>query len=89
MEATGQASSEQATNGQSLTPKPQQERAKPTRGKGRPKETLKDKMIDDANGEKLQKLHSKIVGKKGKDFALLMLAWYKERMVNKTHIHPS
>lgn len=78
LEATGQASSEQATNGQSLTPKPQQERAKPTRGKGRPKETLKDKMIDDANGEKLQKLHSKMVGKKGKDFALLMLAGIKK-----------
>ena len=35
-------------------------------------------MIDDANGEKLQKLHSKMVGKKGKDFALLMLAGIKK-----------
>ncbi|WP_276908971.1 hypothetical protein [Hallella colorans] len=58
-------------------PEPQQEKAKPTRGKGRPKETLKDKMIDDANGEKLQKMHSKMNGKKGKDATLIVLACIK------------
>lgn len=47
------------------------------RGKGRPKETLKDKMIDDANGEKLQKMHSKMNGKKGKDATLIVLACIK------------
>ena len=78
LKSTGQANDGQATDGQCLTPEPQQERAKPTRGKGRPKETLKDKMIDDANGEKLQKVRSKMAGKKGKDFALLMLAGIKK-----------
>jgi hypothetical protein len=46
----------------------------PTREKGRPKETFKDKMIDDANGSKLQKIHTKLDGKKGKDAALIILA---------------
>lgn len=67
-------------NNSSLTdtiPEPQR-KPKPTRGKGRPKETLKDKMIDDANGQKLQKMHSKMDDKKGKDFALLMLACIKK-----------
>lgn len=51
----------------------QQEQPKPTRGKGRPKETLKDKMIDDANGDNLQQMHSKMNGKKGKTKALKAL----------------
>ena len=64
----------QSFNKEQATPVFQQEQPKPTRGKGRPKETLKDKMIDDANGAKLQKLHSVMKGKKGKDVALTILA---------------
>ena len=56
----------------------QQESTKPTRGKGRPKVTLKDKMIDDANGEKLRMLHTKLDGKKGKDASLIVLAAIKK-----------
>ena len=56
----------------------QQESTGPTRGKGRPKETLKDKMIDDANGEKLRMLHTKLDGKKGKDASLIVLAAIKK-----------
>lgn len=55
----------------------QQETTKLIRGKGRPKGTLKDKMIDDANGEKLKMLHTKLDGKKGKDVSLIMLAAIK------------
>lgn len=57
---------------------PQYEKPKPTRGRGRPKETLKDKMIDDADGKKLQKIHTKISGKKGKDATLIVLACIKK-----------
>ena len=58
----------------SLTqPQPEQKITKPTRGRGRPKETLKDKMIDDADGKKLQRLHEIWGGKKGKDAALIIL----------------
>lgn len=73
-----QGNNGQTTDAQSLTPEPQQEQPKPTRGRGRPKETLKDKMIDDANGEKLQKTHTKMSGKKGKDAALIILACIKK-----------
>ena len=55
----------------------QQETTKLIRGKGRPKETLKDKLIDDANGERLKMLHTKLNGKKGKDVSLIMLAAIK------------
>ena len=66
--------------------KPQQEKPNPTRPKGRPKETLKDKMIDDADGSKLQKIHTKIVGKKGKDAALIILAGIEKGwMLRPTH----
>lgn len=69
---------EQTKNAQSLNPEPQQETPKPTRGRGRPKETFKDKMIDDADGSKLKKIHTKIDGKKGKDAALIILAGIKK-----------
>lgn len=73
----------QAYNGQpekspEPQPEPQQKQPKPTRGRGRPKETFKDKMIDDANGEKLQKIHTKLDGKKGKDASLIVLACIKK-----------
>ena len=44
------------------------------RKRGRPKETLKDKMIDDADGRKQKKLHELMKGKKGKDAALVITA---------------
>lgn len=47
------------------------------RGKGRPKDTLKDKMIDDIEGEKLKKLHNIMNKKKGKDAALIILSAIK------------
>lgn len=40
-------------------------------------------MIDDANGQKLQKMHSKMDGKKGKDFALLTLACIKKGWITR------
>lgn len=61
----------------------QQETTKLIRGKGRPKETLKDKMIDDANGEKLKMLHTKLDGKKGKDVSLIILAAIKKGWLTK------
>ncbi len=63
-----------------------QKKHKATRGKGRPTETLKEKMIDDSGGQKLQRMHSKMNGKKGKDFALLMLACIKKGWITRpTH----
>ena len=69
---------------QSINPEPQpkrpkqQQKGQPARGKGRPKETLKDKMINDADGSKLQKVHTVMNGKKGKDAALIILACIKK-----------
>ena len=56
--------------------------SKSKRKRGRPKETLKDKMIkdkmiNDADGSKLQKIHKVMDGKKGKDAALIILACIK------------
>lgn len=62
--------------------KPQQKK-QPARGKGRPKETLKDKMINDADGSKLQKVHTVMDGKKGKDAALIVLACIKKGWMSK------
>ena len=47
---------------------------KPTRRRGRPTETLKDKMVNDEDGSKLQKIHVLMKGKKGKDAVLVLLA---------------
>lgn len=69
---------EKSDDTQSLNKEPQQRKSIATRDKGRPKETLKEKMIDDADGSKLQKIHTKIVGKKGKDAALIILACIKK-----------
>lgn len=66
-----------ATGHRQENPKPQQKRHKPARSKGRPKETLKDKMINDIDGSKLQKIHKVMGGKKGKDAALIILACIK------------
>ena len=54
-------------------PEPQQEQKKTTRGKGRPKETLRDKVAGN-DPEFIDKLHTLIDGKKGKDFALYIRA---------------
>lgn len=56
----------------------QQQKSQQARGKGRPKETLKEKMINDADGSKLQKVHTVMNGKKGKDAALIVLACIKK-----------
>ncbi|MCJ2382354.1 hypothetical protein MUN53_17365 [Parabacteroides sp. AGMB00274] len=64
-------------------PEQQQKIDKPTRGKGRPKETLKDKMINDADGNKLQKVHIVMNDKKGKDAALIILACIKKGWMQK------
>lgn len=58
-----------------LSKEPQQKALKLSRG--RPKETLKDKMSDDADGSKLQKIRSVMVGRRGKGAALIILACIK------------
>ena len=40
-------------------------------------------MIDDADGEKLKKMHTILKGKKGKDFALIIWACIKRGWCNK------
>ena len=42
--------------------------------KSKPTGSIKEKMIDDATGEKLQKLHEVMKNKKGKDVSLIILA---------------
>lgn len=61
----------------------QQQKGQPARGKGRPKETLKDRMINDADGSKLQKVHTVMNGKKGKDAALIVIACIKKGWMQK------
>lgn len=56
---------------------------KSTRGGGRPKEAFKDKMIGDADGSKLQRIHVIMVDKKGKDAALIILACIKKGWITK------
>ena len=56
---------------------------KPKRGKGRPKETFKDKMKNDPKGEKLQKIHTLADCRKGKDFALIILACILEGWIDR------
>ena len=64
-------------------PEPQQEQTKPTRGKGRPTEPFASKMINDADGEKLKKMHTILNGKRGKDFALMIWACEEKGYCNK------
>lgn len=54
-----------------------------TRKRGRPKEPFSSKMIDDANGDKLKKMHKVLAGKKCKDFALLLWACIQKGWCNK------
>ena len=79
---------QEATNTDSLAveqPEPQQtaegQKEKPKRG--RPTEPFASKMIDDADGEKLKKMHTILKGKKGKDFALIIWACIKRGWCNK------
>lgn len=74
---------EQATQEPKQEYSQQQVSHKSKRGKGRPKETLKDKMVDDADGSKLQRLHEIMRGKKGKDAALIILVCVKEGWMHK------
>lgn len=73
-----QGNNGQTTDAQSLNKEPQQRKPIATRDKEKPKETIKEKIIDDADGSKLQKIHTKMVGKKGKDAALIILACIKK-----------
>lgn len=59
----------------------QEQKEKPKRG--RPTESFASKMIDDAEGEKLKKMHTILKGKKGKDFALIIWACIKRGWCNK------
>lgn len=64
----------------------QETKSKPTRGRGRPKMTFKDKMNDDVDGGKLQKMHAIMKGKKGKDASLIILAAIKKGWITRpTH----
>ena len=57
-----------------------------TRKRGRPKETLKNRMINDSDGSKLERLHQLMEGKKGKDAALvIMVSVEKGWMTKPTH----
>ena len=83
-----QEQTQEATNTDSLAvkqPEPQQtvegQKEKPKRG--RPKEPFASKMIDDADWEKLKKMHTILKGKKGKDFALIIWACIKRGWCNK------
>jgi len=60
---------------QSLNPEPQR--------KGRPKKTIKDLMIDDADGSRLQMIHNLMQGQKGKGAALIILACMKKGWMQK------
>lgn len=55
----------------------------PKRSRGRPKDTLKDKMKNDPTGERLKKIHALADGKKGKDFALIILACMLKGWIDK------
>lgn len=55
----------------------QQKEDKSIKGKGRPQKKLKDRMINDDDGSKLQKIHKVMGGKTGKDAALIILACIK------------
>ena len=74
---------------QNFNPRPQQKyteqqpKSQPARDKGRPKETLKDKMINDTDGTKLKKIHKVMDGKKGKDAALIVLACIQKGWMQK------
>lgn len=57
---------------------PQPIKPNPTQSKGRPSKPFKDIIIDDADGCKLQKMHLKMDGKKGKAFALMILVCIKK-----------
>ena len=55
----------------------------PKRSRGRPKDTLKDKMKNDPTGERLKRIHALADGKKGKDFALIILACLLKGWIDK------
>lgn len=83
-----QEQTQEATNTDSLAveqQEPQQtvegQKEKPQRG--RPTKPFASKMIDDADGEKLKKMHTILKGKKGKDFALIIWACIKRGWCNK------
>lgn len=71
-------------------PEPQPKQAAPasttpqsTRGKGRPKGSFKDRLINDADGKKLERLHQVMKGKVGKDAALIMIVAMEKGWITK------
>lgn len=65
---------EEKTTGKNDTTINEVSKAITKRKRGRPKTDIKSKMIDDADGAKLQRLHEVIQNKEGKDAALVILA---------------
>lgn len=53
------------------------------RGKGRPKKSFKDLVINDPDGSKLQKIHALMKGQKSKGAGLIMLACIKKGWISK------
>lgn len=49
--------------------------------KGKPVKSFKDKMVDDVDGKKLQKIHSVMSGKTGKDAVLIVYACFNNGWV--------
>lgn len=61
---------------------PKEKQKQPRRKAGRPTEPFTSKMIDDADGRKLTRMHTILDGKTGKDFALLIWAFVTEGWCN-------
>ena len=61
----------------------QQRNNKPTRGRGRPRKTLKDMMICEDADKMLSKLHQLVNGRQGKDVALIITACIKAGIMTK------
>lgn len=64
-------------------PKQQQKSHKPIRGKGRPKETLRDRMICEDADKMLSKLHQLMNDRKGKEAALIITACIKDGIMTR------
>lgn len=65
----------------SLTDEKQEKQNQQPKKKGRRVKPFKDKMIDDADGKKLQKIHSVMSGKTGKDAILIVYASFDKGWV--------
>ena len=68
---------QQVAQGQQMGNNEPQHGAHKARGRGRPKGTLQDKMIDDADGKKLLKIHKIWGDSRGKDAVLIIVVCIK------------